>query len=99
MPKSKKKNDPNVSTEERFAEDVGRAVIAFQHVETASSALFCELLKSSNPMGARAVFYRLNNFATRIDLMDLSARWLFKIYGDDGALLKRWEAIKGTLWA
>ena len=96
MPQKKVPPNKDLCTETEFHEAVGRAIIHFQNLETATSTLFGALLGARNEVGARAAFYTLQNNATRIQLMDVAARWLVFVRGGK-KLRKRWEDVRDRL--
>lgn len=85
-------------TEAEFFEAVGRAVVAWQQVEVSACVLFVVLLRAGNEGGARAAFDRVGNFAMRIELLDVAAKYLFAMSKGVGELPKRWEALRGRLF-
>jgi hypothetical protein len=83
-------------TEKQFFEAVGRVIVGFQDLEGEMSSLFVALMAARNDIGARAAFYHLQNNATRIQLMDIAARWL-ELVDRRGRLRKRWEGVRDRL--
>lgn len=60
---------------DEFAAAIGRSIISWQHVERECAILFGHLLRAGNGMGAIAAFYRITNFSTRVELLEISARF------------------------
>lgn len=85
-------------TEDEFVAAIGRTIVAYQHLEVTTSALFANLLGARNEVGARGAFYQIVNYSTRIQMMDVAARFLH-LAEPEGKLHKRWEAISSRLWA
>ena len=86
-------------SESEFFEAVGRAVVAWQGVETIASTLFFVLLRAGNELGARSVFYRVSNFAMRVELLDIAAKYLFQFSERVGDLPERWEGLRSRLFS
>lgn len=88
-------NPENCSSAEEFAEAVGRAIIAFQSVESRAANLFAWLLGAG--VGASAVFYHIGNFTTRIQMMDIAARWM--LIGDERlGMMEDWKKLRTRLY-
>jgi hypothetical protein len=90
------KGDTNKCTEKQFFEAMGRAMAAFQDVESHMGQLFTALIASRNDTAAQAVFYHLQNNSLRIQVMDIAARWL-GLADARGKLRKRWETVRTKL--
>lgn len=87
--------DPNESGPEQFAEAVGLAIIQWQDIESHSAHLFSHLLQARG-LGAIASVYYIKNFSTRIELMNIAARfWLMTL--DDKSLQRSWKALSERL--
>jgi hypothetical protein len=86
-------------TEAEFFEAVGRAVVGWQQVELSACVLFAVLLRAGNEGGARAAFDRVGNFAMRIELLDVAAKFFFATSKGVGDLPKRWEGLRGRLFS
>jgi hypothetical protein len=86
-------------TEAKFFEAVGRAVVGWQQVELSACGLFAVLLRAGNELGARAAFGRVGNFAMRIELLDVGAKFFFVMSKGVGDLPKRWEGLRGRLFS
>ncbi|MCF3628189.1 hypothetical protein RJ527_08940 [Thalassospiraceae bacterium LMO-SO8] len=76
-------SDPNESTEEEFYEAIGGAIIIWQNVERECGHLFAHFLVSHNGLGASGVFYHIKNHSTRLQLLDIAARFLFATHDRD----------------
>jgi hypothetical protein len=87
------------ATEAQFFEALGRAVVAWQGVEVTTSALFAVMLKAGNEIGARALFYRVGNFAMRIEFLDIAAKFLLAEASEPSELTKRWDGLRGRLFS
>jgi hypothetical protein len=88
--------DPDESSPEEFAETVGTAILLWQSVEAQAAHLFAHLL-ASRSAGAMSVFYHIKNFSTRLEMMNIGARFLF--YGRGRKrLAKQWAALASRLY-
>ena len=99
MAKEKNAPDPKASTEREFLEAVGRAVVEWQSVEVVSSGLFFILLQARNQAGASALFWRIGNFAMRIEMLDIAAKYLFAPSKRPDELPKRWDGLRARLYS
>ena len=61
-----------LSTAGEFAEALGRAIIAWQHVEGRSAQLYVALLGARNREGALNSFFAVHSFATRAMMLKTS---------------------------
>lgn len=84
-------SDPDESSPEEFAEAIGRAIIAWHAVEALAANLFSSLLLSPG-MGGVAVFYHIKNFKTRLEMMNIAARFLF-LGSKNKKLLAKWRTL------
>lgn len=88
-------SDPNEAELEQFAEAVGLAIIQWQDIESRSAHLFSHLLRARS-LGAIATVYYIKNFSTRIEMMNIAARFWFMQF-DDKSLQKDWKALTERL--
>ena len=87
--------DPDESTEEEFFEAIGSAIIAWQHVESRCAYLFAYLLWAYG-FGPIAIFYHIKNFSTRIEIMNIAARFTFE-HRPNARLKTRWVTLSERL--
>ena len=88
---------PEESSSEEFAEAIGRAVMAWQPVETQCAYTFLQLMVSKSA-GAMSVFYYIKNFSTRLETMNIAARFLFYGHGRK-RLANEWGRLSQRLQA
>jgi len=89
--------DPDECEPGEFAEAVGRAVISWQNVESSSAHLFSHLLVARS-LGAWGVFYHVKNQSTRIEFLNIAARFLFHS-ADEKELHEKWKLLSPRLAA
>ena len=87
--------DPDECEPEEFAEAVGRAIVSWQHVERSSAHLFSHLLMARG-FGAWGVFYHVKNQSTRIELLNIAARFLFH-FANEKQMHEKWNALSARL--
>lgn len=87
--------DPDECSPEEFAEAIGHAIISWQDVEAQSAGLFSHLLGAKG-IGASAVFYHIKNNSTRIEMMNIAARFRFH-FPHRQKMLAEWKALSQRL--
>lgn len=78
MPRETAPASPTSSTAAEFAEAVGRAVLAWQHVELRCAHLYVWLLDARNAQGALASFHAVHSQNVRTMMLKTAAHYLLQ---------------------
>lgn len=89
-------SNPDESTEGEFFEAIGVAVVIWQDVEGECARLFHHLLVSNNGPAAYATFYHIKNQSTRLELLNIGAKFLF-ILPEQSEFRNEWARLAGRI--
>jgi len=89
-------SDPDESTDDEFFSAIGVAITLWQNVEADCAFLFESLLATKNGGAASAIFYHIKNQSTRLELLNIAARF-FLTMPEQENMRNEWAALSDRI--